>query len=188
MSQQSAPEYDVLIVGARVAGASLALLLGERGHRVLMVDRSHFPSDTMSTHFMSPRAVPLLARLGVLEDVEAAGFRRITRTRSYIDDCIVEAPAAPGVGYALAPRRDHLDSVLIDHAVKRGGVTFWERTRADGLIEEDGRVVGARVTSPGGRTSDIRARVVVGADGKYSKVAQWVQAPEYETAPAMRPA
>jgi glycine/D-amino acid oxidase-like deaminating enzyme len=54
-------DYDVLIVGARVAGASLALLLGLRGHRVLMVDRDHFPSDTLSTHFMGALAVPLLA-------------------------------------------------------------------------------------------------------------------------------
>ncbi|HZQ97993.1 MAG TPA: FAD-dependent oxidoreductase, partial [Chloroflexota bacterium] len=65
-------DYDVLIVGARVAGASLALLLGERGHRVLLVDRDRFPSDTLSTHFVGPQHVPLLAKLGVLEDVEAS--------------------------------------------------------------------------------------------------------------------
>src|SRR5262249_37846065 len=47
-------EYDVLIVGGRVAGASLALLLAQRGHRVLMIDRDQFPSDTLSTHYLSP--------------------------------------------------------------------------------------------------------------------------------------
>jgi 2-polyprenyl-6-methoxyphenol hydroxylase-like FAD-dependent oxidoreductase len=77
-------DYDVLIIGARVAGASLALLLGERGHRVLLIDRDRFPSDTLSTHFLSPFAVEPLRRLGVLEDVERAGFRRITRARSCI--------------------------------------------------------------------------------------------------------
>ena len=71
--------YDALIVGARVAGSSLALLLGRQGHRVLMIDRARFPSDTLSTHYIGPAAVPLLARLGVLADVEAAGFRRIRR-------------------------------------------------------------------------------------------------------------
>ena len=44
-------DYDVIIVGARVAGSSLAILLGRQGRRVLLVDRDPFPSDTLSTHF-----------------------------------------------------------------------------------------------------------------------------------------
>lgn len=79
-------EVDVLIIGARVAGASLATLLAQHGHRVLMVDRDRFPSDCLSTHFMVPEHVGLLAELGVLADVEAAGFRRITRSRTWVDE------------------------------------------------------------------------------------------------------
>jgi flavin-dependent dehydrogenase len=179
--------YDVLIVGARVAGSSLALLLGQLGHRVLMVDRDHFPSDTLSTHYMGPQAVPLLAKLGVLQDVEKAGFRRITRARTYVGDCSFEGPIAPGDGFALAPRRDALDSILIKHACERGGVTFRERTNAVGLIEEDGRVVGAHVKGNEGAPQEVRARVVVGADGKNSQVAQWVNAERYYAVPPLRP-
>ncbi len=181
-------EYDVLIVGARVAGASLALLLGQQGHRVLMVDRDHFPSDTLSTHFMSPLEVGRLAKLGVLADVEAAGFRRLTRTRTYIEDCLFEGPIGPGGAFGLAPRRDSLDSVLIQHATTRGRVEFWEQTHVEGLIEQDGRVSGVVVRSPGGAQRDVRARVVVGADGKYSRVAEWVHAATYNDVPALRPA
>jgi flavin-dependent dehydrogenase len=188
MNAPAEEQYDVLIVGARVAGASLALLLGQRGHRVLLVDRDHFPSDTLSTHFMSARFVLLLAQLGVLADVEAAGFRRITRTRTYVDDCMFEGPAAPGGHYALAPRRDALDAILIDHARRRGNVAFWERTHATSLIEEDGRVTGACVTTADGEQHEVRARVVVGADGKYSKVAEWVGAQRYHETPPLRPA
>lgn len=181
-------DYDVLIIGARVAGASLARLLGERGHRVLLVDRDHFPSDTLSTHYMGPSAVPLLARLGVLDEVEAAGFRRLTRSRTYVGDCLFEGPLAPGGGYALAPRRDSLDMILIEHAARQGGVTFRERTRADGLLLEDGRVVGARLTTAGEAAREVRARVVIGADGKFSKIADWVGAARYRDVPALRPA
>src|SRR5438445_789052 len=80
-------QYDALIVGGRAAGASLAALLARQGRRVLVVDRDEFPSDTMSTHFMSLPAVGALKRLGVLNDILAAGFRRITRHRTWIDDC-----------------------------------------------------------------------------------------------------
>ncbi len=179
--------YDVLIVGSRVAGASLALLLGQRGHRVLMVDRDTFPSDTLSTHFMARNGVEALERLGVLGDVEAAGFRRITRTRTWVDDCLFEGPAGPPGAYSLAPRRDVLDSTLIRHAVERGRVEFQERTYAEGLIEENGRIVGAVLRSSGGVSRPARARWVVGADGKYSKIAEWVKAETYELVPAQRP-
>ena len=167
-------EYDVIVVGARVAGSSLALLLGQRGHRVLLMDRDTFPSDTLSTHFVGRPGMMALKRLGALADVEAVGFRRIIRTRTWIEDCLFEGPTGPTGDYALAPRRDALDSILIRHAVERGGVEFQERTHAEGLCEEDGRVVGVHLRTPNGERREARARVVVGADGKFSKVAQWV--------------
>ncbi len=83
MGDELGAEYDIAIIGARVAGASLALLLGQRDRRVLLLDRAHFPSGTLSTHYMAPPAVALLARLGILADVESAGFRRLTRSRTY---------------------------------------------------------------------------------------------------------
>jgi flavin-dependent dehydrogenase len=44
--------YDAIVVGARCAGAPTAMLLARHGHRVLLVDRASFPSDTVSTHFI----------------------------------------------------------------------------------------------------------------------------------------
>lgn len=181
-------DVDVLIIGARVAGASLALLLGQRGHRVLVVDRDHFPSDTLSTHVMGFQGVTLLERLGVLADVNAAGFRHLTRTRTWIEDCLFEGPNGPPGTYGLVPRRDTLDTILIRHAQERGGAEFWEQANAEGLIEDDERVVGALVRPKDGEPRAVRARVVVGADGKFSKMAEWVQAERYEATPALRPA
>jgi 2-polyprenyl-6-methoxyphenol hydroxylase-like FAD-dependent oxidoreductase len=180
-------ECDVLIIGARVAGASLAILLGERGHHVVLVDRDQFPSDTLSTHFVSGFGVATLQRLGVRADIEAAGFRRIVRTRTWIEDCLLEGPSGPPGAFGLAPRRDVLDAVLLDHARRRGGAEVMERTTAKSLIEEDGRVVGAVLRSSSGERSEVRAQVVVGADGKFSKVAELVKAEAYDATPRMRP-
>ena len=179
-------DCDVLIVGGRVAGASLALLLAQRGQRVLLVDRDHFPSGTLSTHFMGAPSLMLLERLGVLAEVEAAGFRRITRTRTYVADCMFEGPGDPGGTYSLAPRRDVLDAILIA-AAQRAGVDFREQTRAEGLIHEDGRVVGAHLRTAQDEPLEVRARVVVGADGRYSKVAEWGGGPAYHEVAPIRP-
>ncbi|MBX6342941.1 MAG: NAD(P)/FAD-dependent oxidoreductase, partial [Thermomicrobiaceae bacterium] len=180
-------DRDILIVGARAAGASLGLLLAQRGYRVLLVDRDRFPSDTMSTHYIHPFQVPLLARLGVLDELLAAGFRRMTRARAYVDDCLFEAPIAPAPAFALAPRRDVLDMLLVEHAV-RYGAEFLDRTRVERLLWDGDRVVGAELASRSGGARRVDARVVVGADGKASSVAKWVGAETYNAVPAMRPA
>jgi flavin-dependent dehydrogenase len=140
----------------------------------------------MSTHFMSLAAVGALKRLGVLDDILAAGFRRVTRHRTWIDDCCFEGPAGPPGMFSLCPRRTVLDSTLLEHAVK-AGAQFEQRTRVDGLLREDGQVVGAVLQSTGGERREVHARVVVGADGKSSKVAEWVGAEKYDATPALRP-
>src|SRR5713226_4574450 len=142
------PEYDVLVVGGRAAGASVAQLLARQGRRVLVVDRDEFPSDTMSTHFMNLGAVGGLKKLGVLDDILAAGFRRITRHRSWVGDCCFEGPNGPPGTFSLAPRRIVLDSVLLDHAVK-AGARFEQKTRVDGLLHDGERVAGAELQTVG---------------------------------------
>jgi flavin-dependent dehydrogenase len=181
-----ARDYDVVIVGGRVAGASLALLLARQGRKVVVVDRDRFPSDTLSTHFMPAYTIPYLGRLGVLDDLVAAGFRRILRQRCWAGDCFVEAPAAPADGFSLAPRRDVLDALLQEHA-REAGADVLARTRAERLLEQDGVVAGVEAMTAEGELLELRARVVVGADGKSSKVAEWVGAAKYDEVPALRP-
>ena len=180
-------DFDVIIVGARVAGSSLAILLARQGRHVLLVDRDRFPSDTLSTHFLQPAAVDMLRELGALADVEAAGVRRITRQRAYLGDAIFEGNMrAPGA-YALCVRRELLDMVLIRKALRHPRIHFVGETRAEGLLWEDGRVNGVHVRTRDGRTHTVRARAVVGADGRYSRVAEWAGAARYHEAPALRP-
>ena len=180
-------DYDVIIAGARVAGSSLAILLGRQGRRVLLIDRDRFPSDTLSTHLLKPPAVELLDRLGALHDVEAAGLRRLARVRTSLSDAVLEGPLHAGGGYALCARRDHLDLVLIRRALRHPSIELLDRTTVEDLLWEDGRVRGVQVRGSDGRRRTLRAAVVVGADGKFSKVAEWTGAPRYHEEPALRP-
>src|SRR5215212_7094885 len=180
-------DYDAIIVGARVAGSSLAILLGRQGTRVLLVDRDRFPSDTLSTHLLQPPAVEMLDRLGARAEVESSGLRRLGRLRTCLGDVVVEGPLREPGAYALCARRNRLDLALIRQAVGRHGVELRERTRAQGLVWEDGRVTGLELQTAGGARHTVRARVVVGADGKYSRVAEWTGAARYEETPALRP-
>ena len=178
-------EYDAIVIGARVAGSSLAILLGRQGRRVLLVDRDGFPSDTLSTHLLQPPAVEMLNRLGVLAEVESSGLRRLSRLRTYLGDVVVEGPLrAPGA-YALCARRDRLDMALIRQAVRRHGVELLERTSAHGLVWEDGRVTGVELRTAGGVRRTVRARVVVGADGWHSVVTAAVQPERYHEKPPL---
>ena len=65
--------YDAIVVGARCAGSPTAMLLARKGHRVLLVDRAGFPSDTLSTHYVHQSGVASLERWGLLPQVVAAG-------------------------------------------------------------------------------------------------------------------
>lgn len=181
---------DVLIVGARVAGSVLATLLGQRGWSVLIVDRSTFPSATLSTHFFrGAGCAAVLSRIGVLEDVLETGAPPLIR--EYNADALdgthtIEPPQEPGdVGFGLSVRRITLDGMLVDRARREPTVDLLEKTSLRSLLLEEGRVVGGYVTD-GSSMSAVRARLVVGADGHSSRVASLVDAPIQEEVAAAR--
>ena len=168
--------YDVIIVGARAAGSPTAMLLARQGHRVLLVDRATFPSDTLSTHYIHQPGVARLQRWGLLERVIATGC---PPSRSLVFDvgpfALTGSPLPiDGMAEAYAPRRTVLDALLMEAAAEAGAEV---RTGfpVDELVFEDGAVVGIR----SGETVE-RARVVIGADGRNSCVARAVEAPEYD--------
>ncbi|GGC97069.1 FAD-dependent oxidoreductase [Thalassobacillus devorans] len=175
-------DYDVIIVGARAAGASLGILLGRQGKKVLLIDKAAFPSDTLSTHHLSH--LNYLKQLGVLEEIEKGGLRKITRMRTYIGDSLMEGPRQ---SYTMAPRRDFLDYTLLKHALEYPQIEVLEKTRVDGLVWDSDRVFGVDVVHNNGERSKIYGELVVGADGMRSRVAEWVQAEKYNDLPALRP-
>jgi len=171
-------DYDVIIVGSRVAGASTAMLLARRGHRVLVVDRASMPSDTVSTHAVLRTGVLQLSRWGVLDRIIEAGTPPVRQiTLGFGDDRIpFEVKSDYGIDTLYAPRRYILDSALTD-AAREAGADVRHRTGVTDLVrDENGRVEGVSVRTDGGRES-ITARFVIGADGYNSRVAALVGAP-----------
>jgi flavin-dependent dehydrogenase len=174
-------EYDVVVVGARVAGASTAMLLARRGLRVLAVEQARYGSDTLSTHALMRGGVLQLHRWGVLPHIEAAGTPRITTTSFHYGDEEVAIPIRPrhGVQGLYAPRRTILDSALVDAARAAGAEVVHGVRLTDLLRADNGRVVGAVVEEPGSGSVPICADLVIGADGIRSKVASLVGASPY---------
>lgn len=172
-------DYDVLIVGGRVAGASTALLLARAGLRVAVLERSRFGSDTVSTHALMRAGVLQLSRWGVLPDLVAAGTPAIRRTAfHYADggDAHVSLRPSPGVDALYAPRRHLLDRLLVEAAAASGADVLHETPVLGLLRDDEGRVVGVRAAGDSGREVPIRAGLTVGADGIGSLVAREVGA------------
>ena len=178
-------DYDVIVVGARVAGAPTAMLLANLGYRVLLVDRATFPSDTVSTHLVHPPGMAALGRWGLADAVIATGCPPVTSYRLDLGPFAIAGtprglPTAPG---PYAPRRFAMDTILVEAAAEAGAEV---RTAfaVDELLVEDGVVRGIRGRS-GGMPVTERARVVIGADGVRSFVAEAVGATVYHETPTL---
>src|SRR5512133_1525787 len=109
-------KFDVVVVGARCAGAATALLLARAGGRVLLVDRGVHGTDTLSTHALMRGAVLQLHRWGVLPAIEAAGTPPVRSTTFSYTGHDVTVPIEPRyeIDALYAPRRALLDRVLVD--------------------------------------------------------------------------
>jgi 2-polyprenyl-6-methoxyphenol hydroxylase-like FAD-dependent oxidoreductase len=181
--------YDAIVVGARCAGSPTAMLLARMGHRVLMVDRATFPSDTESTHFVHAPGVAALERWGLRESLAGSGCPPVRRySFDFGPFAITGTPrGVDGIDEAYCPRRTVLDAMLV-HAAADAGVEVREGFAVEELLSEDGAVVGVRGKDGTGRVVTERATVVIGADGRNSLVVRSVQPDQYSEKPAVSPA
>ena len=177
--------YDAIVVGARCAGAPTAMLLARRGHKVLVVDRATFPSDTVSTHLLHPPGVASLRRWGLLERLEASGYPPIG---AYAFDfgpfTISGAPGTDDTPVAYGPRRTVLDKLLVDAAAD-AGADVRQGFTVEEVLTEDRRVTGIRGHGRDGGAVTEQARMVVGADGRHSPVARAVGPEQYHERPPL---
>ncbi|HSK40569.1 MAG TPA: NAD(P)/FAD-dependent oxidoreductase [Arenibaculum sp.] len=177
--------YDVLVVGARCAGAATAMLMARRGLDVLVVDRGGYGTDTLSTHALMRGAVLQLHRWRLLPRIVEMGTPAVrTTTFHYGDEAPLAIPIKPGHGVdaLYAPRRTVLDSVLVDAARLAGAEVRHGHSLSALVRRADGRVAGAVLHDPEGRRVEVAADLVVGADGLGSTVARLVAAPVLRTA------
>jgi flavin-dependent dehydrogenase len=170
--------YDVVVVGARCAGAATSLLLARRGLRVLVLERGRRGADTLSTHALMRGGAALLRRWGVLDRITAAGTPAVRQTRFHYpgETATVSIRPAAGVDALYAPRRTLLDAVLADAATDAGAEIRYGVT-VTGLVRDgDGRVSGVRGRDRSGAEVRVDAWLTVGADGVRSLVARQVGA------------
>jgi len=182
-SARQTADYDVVIVGARCAGAALAMLLARRGFRVLAIDRGRYGSDTLSTHALMRGAVLQLHRWGVLPEVQRAGTPPVRRATFFYDGEALAVPIKPrdGIDGLYAPRRAVLDRILVDAALESGATVRHDTRLVQVLRSPAGRVNGVIVDHDDAGEERITADLVVGADGMRSTVAKLVDAQAYRT-------
>jgi 2-polyprenyl-6-methoxyphenol hydroxylase-like FAD-dependent oxidoreductase len=176
--------YDVIIVGARLAGAATAMLLARQGLRVLAVDRATFPSDTISSHQLQVPGVALLQCWGLLERLTGAGTPPVRLVHFDADGVVMDGsfPAYEGVDALYSPRRTLLDSLLVE-AAREAGAEVRENFQVAELTTSGGLVTGIRGGERGHRDVTESANLIIGADGKRSLVARAVGARRYRERP-----
>ncbi|MFI6150776.1 NAD(P)/FAD-dependent oxidoreductase [Streptomyces sp. NPDC051109] len=185
--ESAGDEYDVVISGASLAGSAAAILLARRGVRVALLERRSDPEayKVLCTHSITANAYPVLDELGLVPALEKAGAVR-NEARWYTRWGWIEpkaAPNGPELPYAYNVRRSTLDPLIRSRAAETPGVDLFLRHHVTGLVQEAGRTVGVRASTAQGER-EIRARLVVGADGKDSAVAKSAGMParRYENA------
>jgi 2-polyprenyl-6-methoxyphenol hydroxylase-like FAD-dependent oxidoreductase len=178
--------YDVIVVGARCAGAPLAMRLARAGHRVALVDRASFPADTMSTHFVWQRGAARLQAWGLLGRLRALGcapIREITFDTGPVQVSGI-GPDVAGESGTYCPRRTVLDALLVE-AAGESGAELIEGFMVSDVLWSEGRAAGVRGHLRGSAESSLRAPVVVGADGLHSTIARRAAAGIYRQHPPL---
>ena len=168
---------DAVVVGARCAGSATAIALARAGRRVVALDRVAFPADTVSTHLLFPSGVAEVARLGALDRVRALGAPPMPEALVGGAGLAPRGRFSPvdGIDYAMCVRRTGLDAALVETA-REAGADVRERVKVTDLVWDAGRVAGVRYEDADGEEGELRAPLVVGADGRRSTVARLVGA------------
>jgi flavin-dependent dehydrogenase len=163
--------WDLLVLGGGPAGAATAALAASAGARVLVVERERFPRDKVCGEFLSAEAGPALRALRVRGALAAAGARTIgsCRVSEPRGRTLEAALPAPGLGIS----RFRLDALLLDQA-RRCGAVVWEGVEAVAPLWRGDRVAGAEVGRE--RPEEVRAAVVIAADGRRSMLVRALHA------------
>ena len=170
--------YDAVIVGASLAGSAAAIQLGRAGLSVAVVEKQPDPQafKRMCSHFIQASGVPAVERLGLLEQIEAAGGQR-PRMHAWTKWGWIEAPPERA-GRGLNLRREVLDPMLRSTAAETPGVEMMLGWSAERMLREGESFAGVAVRNPQGEVRELRGRLTVGADGRDSSIAELAEVPE----------
>jgi flavin-dependent dehydrogenase len=166
--------YDVIVIGGGPAGCSAAITLAQRGARILLLEEKRMPREKLCGEFVTAECLPLLAGLGVSEQLKAAGAQTINRLKLVVErERLVEAridQISVAGSSAIGISRARFDQILFERACSVGtecreGIAVKDR------LWEDGRVAGVKAVSvPEGRALQFRAPFIVDASGRNSRL------------------
>jgi menaquinone-9 beta-reductase len=170
-------KFDVVIAGARCAGAATAMLIARAGGKVLVLDKGGYGTSTLSTHALMRGGVVQLHRWGLLPAIVDVGTPPIRSTTFDYEGLRITIPIEPkfGVDALYAPRRALLDRLLANAAYDAGAELDYHSDVQEVLFDAHGRACGVVVLKDG-RTERIAADLVIGADGRHSTIARRVGA------------
>lgn len=179
-------DYQVIIIGGRPAGASLAIRLGQQNIKTLVVDKATFPSlpNVPSSPIAYSQHLVILEELGITEN-------ELFHPDGRIDSMIVEFVNYFGAAmplsiaevkhpYIYGVDRSKFDSAIWEHANRYESVTARSGFSVTGIIKENGKVVGVKGQTERGKEETFMADLVVGADGRFSFAAQQFDAATLE--------
>jgi flavin-dependent dehydrogenase len=176
-------DYDIIIVGGRPAGSTLAARLGAAGVRVLLLERSQLPSlPGASSPIIYASTMHLLDEIGAIE----AEYARNTPQLHYmVNDSPgmqmkMRIPDAYGRDYAYAIDRARFDDALFRTAGRTAHVTAWDSFSVIDLLWDGEIVIGIEGHGADKQKRRITADLVVGADGRFSTIARKVDAPTHD--------
>ena len=159
---------DVAVIGAGVAGSSLAATLSARGHRVLLLDKDRFPRHKVCGEFLSPEAQASLGALGVHAEVVQRHPVALTRATIASPRGATVEMTLPGAAWGLS--RYALDEALLNAAQRLGAVAWTQITVSDIRKTAAGYTLTARRRGDAGPLS-VQARTVIAACGRHGVAA-----------------
>ncbi|MTD45819.1 NAD(P)-binding protein [Conexibacter sp. W3-3-2] len=173
-------QHDVVVVGARCAGSVAAAVLARAGRDVVVLDKSSFPSDQLSTHVLFGGGVDVLKDIGAFEKIAARDPSYMQDLElSFDEEVTVREPWGGPVGstsnYVWCIPRPLQDAVLVETA-REHGADVREGWEVLDVLWRGGRVRGVRAKDPEGAIHELHAKLVVGADGRRSTIAARVGA------------
>jgi 2-polyprenyl-6-methoxyphenol hydroxylase-like FAD-dependent oxidoreductase len=171
-------DYDVVIAGGSLAGCATAILLGREGLRVALIEKHSDPNafKRVCSHFIQASGVPAIERLDLLEPIMQAGGVR-SRIQAWTEWGWLKPPPEDA-SLAVNLRREVLDPMVRERAGETPGVDLLLGHAVDGLVRDGETITGVTARDRDGVETTLRARLVVGADGRDSDVAEMAEVGE----------